>query len=58
MKDFEKRFRFFNIAVAGLVVFMIFHLLTIQTNANVLTLTEKIREESREIGRASCRERV
>ena len=25
MKDFEKRFRFFNIAVAGLVVFMIFH---------------------------------
>ena len=29
MKDFEKRFRFFNIAVAGLVVFMIFHLLTI-----------------------------
>ncbi len=46
MKDFEKRFRFFNIAVAGLVVFMIFHLLTIQTNANVLTLTEKIREET------------
>ena len=39
MKDFEKRFRFFNIAVAGLVVFMIFHLLTIQTNANVLMLT-------------------